>query len=359
MRRLIVGIAVIAATALIPLVARADNQKVAEQIALSLRDSGQLQNYKIGVKFQEGTAWVKGRVDSREQMNAALKLAFETSGVERVINNLEIGPAEQQAVARPNVGGLQAAYSHPMLPANPPVAQRMASVAAPLPVQKAAVPTPAPVAPQYQLKQASGAFAAERLSHPAMVAQSNAPDNSAVGGSHSANLIEQVAADSALLGADINFAEPEVGQIQGQPSMTPMFAAMPGPAQFYQGMPPVMMAQMPGAPLPLGQPGAGPMPQYITPVSGAMGPARYDQPNMPDYAWPGYAAHPNYAGVTYPKQYSPTAWPYIGPFYPYPQVPLGWRKITLEWHDGWWQLDFCDSSRTDWFSGLFRPHKKK
>ena len=50
---------------------------------------------------------------------------------------------------------------------------------------------------------------------------------------------------------------------------------------------------------------------------------------MPGYAWPSYAAYPNYAAVTYPKQYSPTAWPYIGPFYPYPQVPLGWRKVTL------------------------------
>ncbi len=68
--------------------------------------------------------------------------------------------------------------------------------------------------------------------------------------------------------------------------------------------------------------------------------AAYDQPQMPDYAWPSYAAHPNYAAVQYPKQYSPMAWPYIGPFYPYPQVPLGWRKVTLEWDDGWWMLDF-------------------
>ena len=71
-------------------------------------------------------------------------------------------------------------------------------------------------------------------------------------------------------------------------------------------------------------------------------PARYDHPQMPGYAWPSYAAYPNYAAVTYPKQYSPTAWPYIGPFYPYPQVPLGWRKVTLEWDDGWWMLDFKD-----------------
>ena len=80
------------------------------------------------------------------------------------------------------------------------------------------------------------------------------------------------------------------------------------------------------------------------PISGGgavgMAAARYDHPNMPGYAWPAYASHPNYAAVTYPKQYSPTAWPYIGPFYPYPQVPLGWRRVCLEWDDGWWFLDF-------------------
>ena len=68
----------------------------------------------------------------------------------------------------------------------------------------------------------------------------------------------------------------------------------------------------------------------------------YDNPQMPGYAWPSYAANPNYAALTYPQQYSPSAWPYIGPFYPYPQVPLGWRKVTLEWDDGWWFLDFKD-----------------
>ena len=74
----------------------------------------------------------------------------------------------------------------------------------------------------------------------------------------------------------------------------------------------------------------------------AVGAPRYDSPNLPNYAWPGYAAYPNYAAVTYPQQYSPSAWPYIGPFYPYPQVPLGWRRVSLEWKDGWWFLDFTD-----------------
>jgi hypothetical protein len=71
-------------------------------------------------------------------------------------------------------------------------------------------------------------------------------------------------------------------------------------------------------------------------------PGPLDHPSMPGYAWPSYAAYPNYAAVTYPKQYSASAWPYIGPFYPYPQVPLGWRKVTMEWDDGWWMLDFKD-----------------
>jgi hypothetical protein len=86
----------------------------------------------------------------------------------------------------------------------------------------------------------------------------------------------------------------------------------------------------------------GPAPAFVQGTGGGVIPARYDHPNMPGYAWPGYASHPNYAAVQYPKQYSAHAWPYIGPFYPYPQVPLGWRKVTLSWDDGWWFLDFKD-----------------
>ena len=77
-------------------------------------------------------------------------------------------------------------------------------------------------------------------------------------------------------------------------------------------------------------------------AGGGIAPAHFDHPNMPGYAWPSYASYPNYAALTYPRQYSPTAWPFIGPFYPYPQVPLGWRKVSLEWHNGWWMLDFND-----------------
>lgn len=83
-------------------------------------------------------------------------------------------------------------------------------------------------------------------------------------------------------------------------------------------------------------------PVPMAPFAGGAAAPRYEQPYLPNYAWPGYAAYPNYAAVSYPQQYSPSAFPYIGPFYPYPQVPLGWRKVSLEWDDGWWMLDFTD-----------------
>ena len=111
-----------------------------------------------------------------------------------------------------------------------------------------------------------------------------------------------------------------------------------------QALPPQQMTNFgmqQGAPMPMASTmGNAPLPAFAPGAPQAVAPARYDQPHLPNHAWPSYAAYPNYAGVTYPRQYSPTAWPYIGPFYPYPQVPLGWRKVVLEWDDGWWWLDF-------------------
>ncbi|MEE2641396.1 MAG: hypothetical protein VX768_12270, partial [Planctomycetota bacterium] len=112
---------------------------------------------------------------------------------------------------------------------------------------------------------------------------------------------------------------------------------------------PVQLASLPARPAALPPTVSTPLPvqgqalqapSYM-PAAAASG-ARYDAPGLPNYAWPSYAPHPNYGAVTYPKTYSPSAWPYIGPFYPYPQVPLGWRKVALEWDDGWWYLDFND-----------------
>jgi hypothetical protein len=81
-------------------------------------------------------------------------------------------------------------------------------------------------------------------------------------------------------------------------------------------------------------------------------PNAYNPPKMPPYAWPTYAPYNNYSRVGYPTLYPYQAWPFIGPIYPFPKVPLGWRSVSLTWQDGfwwygrnatghnWWQLRF-------------------
>ena len=81
----------------------------------------------------------------------------------------------------------------------------------------------------------------------------------------------------------------------------------------------------------------GPMPEGPAGMPGATQAA---MPGYPNYAWPSYAPYPNFSAVGYPTAYPWQAWPNIGPFYPYPEVPLDWRAVTLRWDDGIWWLDF-------------------
>lgn len=268
MRRLLTALVVAATTAVIPMLAMAGNQENADEIARSLRDSGQLKTpYNIGVKYQNGTAWLRGDVSSPEQSALAEQLVTKMGGVDRVVNNLTITGSDANDAAK----------------AKAPAAARPAAPAPRVMAQPEAMKTPRP---------AAGA-------------------------------VRTSTTEPLPLNAPVPAAR----------AATPAFAPM--------GVP--MIAQNPVAvPAPQGVPAAAgaPMPTYTMGAGTGAVPVRYDQPAMPNYAWPSYAAYPNYAGVTYPRQYSPTAWPYIGPFYPYPQVPLGWRKVTLEWDDGWWMLNF-------------------
>src|SRR5262249_55978009 len=86
---------------------------------------------------------------------------------------------------------------------------------------------------------------------------------------------------------------------------------------------------------------AEPMPIFHAPpgAAGLGGPGigMMPPPPMPPYAWPTYAPYNNYSRVAYPQLYPYQSWPFIGPMYPFPKVPLGWRSIKLEWRDGhWW-----------------------
>jgi len=154
------------------------------------------------------------------------------------------------------------------------------------------------------------------------------------------------------------------GSIPPAPGVPGSIPPAPGPGA--APLPPGAVYSNPGVmgvPGAMGAPMAGyenraavgapaPMPAYAGPAygpSGASSSAIYNQPGLPNYAWPTYAQYPNSAAVSYPSQYSASAWPYIGPFYPYPQVPLGWRKAQLEWDDGYWHLNFSPRTERWWW----------
>jgi hypothetical protein len=120
----------------------------------------------------------------------------------------------------------------------------------------------------------------------------------------------------------------------------------------------------PGGFAPIGQPQprvvAGPVaaPGVVPPGIGndpiplnggpMMGPLDAAGPKLPPHAWPTYAPYNNYSRVAYPSAYPYNAFPYIGPFYPFPKVPLGWRKVTLEWDDGHWYLGRLSTPKDYW-----------
>ncbi len=62
------------------------------------------------------------------------------------------------------------------------------------------------------------------------------------------------------------------------------------------------LRQAAAAPVPMAAPG-GP---GVIPAGGHL---MYNQPNVPEYAWPSYAAYDNTAAVTYPSQYDASAFP--------------------------------------------------
>ncbi|MEN6457788.1 MAG: BON domain-containing protein [Thermoguttaceae bacterium] len=272
MRRYLTGFLVAAATAVMPALVLAGDHEVAEQIANDLRQSGQMSDdARIGVKFQNGTAFLRGRVSSEAEADTAARLALETPGVGRVdYNGLVVGSPDERSA---------------------PVATRDAA--------KTRRPG---LAKRLEAAFRGNSDRAERV--PTSYTQANA---------------EQTSAEEPQ----------ELPRRMVAPARTAMQPAVRGPVAYGAN----------GAPVPTYSPAT---------ARAGVAPARYDQPCMPNYAWPSYAAYPNYAAVTYPKQYSPTAWPYIGPFYPYPQVPMGWRKVTLEWDGGWWFLDFKDQPSSPW-----------
>lgn len=147
------------------------------------------------------------------------------------------------------------------------------------------------------------------------------------------------------------------GKVSDEPQRSAVISTvltMPGVKSVIDGMATAMLQPVhpvqaltegpPAAPI-LGGPAALPPPPNAAPVidpiplgqPGASSPYELNAPKMPPYAWSSYAPYNNYSRVAYPTNYPYNAFPFIGPFYPFPKVPLGWRSVTLEWQDGhWW-----------------------
>lgn len=66
----------------------------------------------------------------------------------------------------------------------------------------------------------------------------------------------------------------------------------------------------------------------------------HHQSRLPGYQGPVPGGNPHFGAMDHPKTNAPAAWPYTGSYYPYPQIPPGWKHVALEWDDGYWFLDF-------------------
>lgn len=110
---------------------------------------------------------------------------------------------------------------------------------------------------------------------------------------------------------------------------------------------PVPMGIMPAQNGMNGGPVVEPAPLGGVGMEGPVG-ASPHAPPLPPYAWPTYAPHNNLSRVAYPETYPYNAFPYIGPFYPFPKVPPGWRSVKLEWEDGHWWMGRTSTPHDYW-----------
>ena len=354
----------IVAASLVTTAVKADD--LAATVANKLRDSGAMKGYRVNVKAKSGTVWLEGTVSEPRQIEAAVAAAENVAGVERVVNRLTIGEQAPSVVGgsfslpssvRARAGLPAAAEPEPSEAA--PAAEESAAIqltqavvdsrpvkAASRPgtnqkskartsTAKSGGPRPlgAPIARPMQPPRTAGRQQAVRTSArqpmtmpvPAEYPNQMMGDPVVDGGGYQA---EGFVGDGQMVPGSMRMTEGPMGGVNCPPGQ----GGGMGPAGALDGMG--------GRPMPMGAMGPGGPGGGMGGAGGMPVPVRGNGPNMPNYAWPSYAASPNYAAVQYPTQYSPTAWPYIGPFYPYPQVPLGWRRVSLEWDDGWWWLDF-------------------
>ena len=312
-------------------------KQITSQIASAIGQSG-VRGHKINLRYSSGVATLMGSAQSPQDVARLTQVIARVPGVRQVNNQLRA-----PGMAPPNQQGSGNSGS-----ANQQVAEQIAQALAAnrlsgldievrynggLATLSGPVPHPQVVMIAHQVAASvPGVLQVDnRLTVPGM--QQGGP------GMQQAGMMPQ-----GYPGPGPGMGYPGPGP--QNPNVMPVshqMARPPHPAMMAAGAMGGMAAGAMGM-APGNGPGAGPH------AHGTGNPSHlaYDLPNLPNHSWPTYASYPNYAQVTYPKEYGASAWPYIGPFYPYPQVPMGWRQVQLEWDDGAWNLNF--RPRTDkWF----------
>jgi osmotically-inducible protein OsmY len=301
------------------------NQQVAEDIAKALRGA-RLNRFEMDVEFANGVCTLSGKVGTPQQKAQATQVVSKVQGVTRVVNRLQSMPAPPAN-----------AFPSRQLPSAAPIAGNRH---APSAIQPAgARGGAAPVSNQKMAEECAKALKSAGLTGYDMEIRFQ---NGIVLLSGSISTPDQAIEVEQILA--------RVPGVRGISNRLRVSGAKQQLAR--QPMPRQPMPRQPIQPAVAWQNNGGQVPVPPAYMHGGPGAqqAVYNNANLPEYAWPTYASYPNSAQITYPKQYSASAWPYIGPFYPYPQVPMGWRKASLEWDDGYWALSF--NSRTDrwwWF----------
>lgn len=375
MRRFFVGVALYTLAAVTPLAAWGGDREIAEEIYSNLKgqqSAGVLQGFTLDLGVVEGRVVFKGQVSSEAQREAVLKAAKDIEGVSEVVDEIVVVQATKPTPVKidAETGAVQGPFS---------LSQALVDQAPKAdPVMLAGATDESPSHDDASVKasvmtalgnaQRSGELRGFLVK--VSVAEG---DVRLVGKARTAEVKSSII-ETARRIPGVQSVTDEITILTVAPVPAPV-QPVSAPAQQVRHLQPVEVQNLSGY---ITERGAGPVapatpvrfeyagqvaeesaavvgdnayaaqapvqmaPVPMTPVPMAYGAPHYGNPNLPNYAWPGYAAYPNYAALTYPQQYSPTAWPYIGPFYPYPQVPLGWRKVSLEWDDGWWFLDFTD-----------------
>ncbi len=350
------------------------NQKVAENIAKALSRAN-LVHQDVSIEYKSGVATIGGQIKNEAQRALVTRLVSRVPGVETVENSLSLmettkskaaSPIQQAAAVSqgaPNRRVQPVAFDQKAARSNQEVAQNIAE----------SLTSAGLSGYDIEVRYKNGvASLIGNVENPSQVALAQQATGSVPG-------VGEVLNQLRVKGQPVQVAQRPPGQPQFAPQGRPQFGPQGPYGQRPQGQPqfgpqgpqfgprgPIQQTQgvapqgQQRAPRPgMVPPGPGYAPQgppapvqsFTNPGNAAQaGHQVYNQPNLPDYAWPSYAQYDNYSAVSYPSQYDASAFPYIGPYYPYPQVPMGWRSSTLEWDDGSWNLTF--DSRTDrwwWF----------